>query len=78
MTVVVHSATDILAMLNRGLAPITDNRDALIGLGFEPAYPQLRRGYDSQIWERSVAVGAAFPDGMRRVVRERAFLQPKR
>ncbi len=78
MRVIVHSATDILAMLNRGLAPITDNRDALIGLGFEPAYPQLRSGYDSKIWERSVAVGAALPDGMRRIVRERAFLERKR
>jgi hypothetical protein len=78
MTVVVHSAVDILAMLNRGLTPITDNRDALIGLGFEPAYPQIRSGYDSKIWERSVAVGAALPGGMRRVARERAFLERKR
>jgi hypothetical protein len=78
MSVIVHSAADILAMLHRGLTPITDNRDALIDLGFERAYPQLRSGYDSKIWERSVAVGAAPPDGIRRMVRERAFLERKR
>jgi hypothetical protein len=78
LSVIVHSAAEILAMLHRGLTPITDNRDALVGLGFERAYPQVRGGYDSKIWERSVTVGPMLPDGLRRIVRERAFLEHRR
>lgn len=78
MSVIVHSVADILAMLHRGLTPITDNRDALIGLGFERAYPHVRGGYDSKIWERSVTVAPMHRDGLRRIVRERAFLEHRR
>jgi hypothetical protein len=51
---VVHSVEAILALLRRGLIPVTDNREAIVGLGFVRAYPQVRGGYDSTIWERSV------------------------
>jgi hypothetical protein len=36
------------------MSPLTDNRNALLALGFERAYPQVPQGYDSTIWERSV------------------------
>ena len=70
---VVHSIESIAAMLRRGLAPLTDNRDALLELGFERAYPQLRRGYEAMIWERSVELPGRL-EGRRAFVRERAFL----
>ena len=65
-------------MLQRGLTPNTDNREALIGLGFERAYPHVRAGYDSKIWERSITIRPLQPDGLRRIVRERAFLEQRR
>lgn len=70
---VVHSLEGIAAMLRRGLAPLTDNRDALLGLGFERANPRVRRGYDAMIWERSVELPGRL-EGRRAFVRERAFL----
>ena len=72
MSTVVHTPAAILDLLRRGLSPMTDNEDALIALGFERAYPQLHRGYESSIWERSIERPAS---GIRRVLaRERAFL----
>jgi hypothetical protein len=73
MPALVHTASDIEQMLRRGLAPITDNASALMELGFERAYPQVRSGFDATIWERSIDLPAA-RDGMKRLVRERAFL----
>jgi hypothetical protein len=69
----VHSVDEIKLLLNRGLSPITDNRDALLVLGFARAYPQISRGYESTIWERSVERSRA-AYGQRRLARERAFL----
>jgi hypothetical protein len=70
---VAHSAERISAMLRRGLAPLTDNREALLELGFARAYPQVTKGYDATIWERSVDRPVR-QDGLRSLARERAFL----
>jgi hypothetical protein len=70
---IVHSADAIQSLLRRGLSPITDNRDALLELGFDRAYPQIPRGYESTIWERSVEHERA-SSGHRRFARQRAFL----
>jgi hypothetical protein len=73
MRTVVHFAEDVAALLRHGLSPITDNRSALLALGFERAYPQVRGGYESTIWERSVEHGRR-ADGQRVLARQRAFL----
>jgi hypothetical protein len=72
---IVHSAAAIQDMLRRGFTPTTDNRDALIGLGFERAYPQFLRGYESTIWERSIVLDRRAHDGSRMLARQRAFLR---
>jgi hypothetical protein len=69
-----HTSSDIQNMLRIGLAPITDNADALARLGFQRAYPQICKGYDSTIWERSVDVDWRSRNGQRLMVRQRAFL----
>jgi hypothetical protein len=71
---IVHSAAAIQDLLRRGLTPTTDNRDALLGLGFERAYPQFLRGYESSIWERSIVLERRARDGSRMLARQRAFL----
>jgi hypothetical protein len=73
MTIIVHTAGAMSDILRRGLAPITDNERALVDLGFERAYPQVRRGYDATIWERSIEYGTR-PNGQRVMARQRAFL----
>jgi hypothetical protein len=73
MNLIVQSADDLAAILRRGLSPLTDNRDALLALGFERAYPQARRGRDATIWERTIDHHCR-PDGLRVLARERAFL----
>jgi hypothetical protein len=72
----VHTTTDIEQMLKLGLSPITDNAEALVQLGFERAYPNVRTGYDSTIYERSIDQGyRETAHGLRRVmVCQRAFL----
>lgn len=70
---IVHSSDAIASLLRRGLSPITDNRDALLALGFARAYPHVARGYESTIWERSVDYSNA-ACGRRMLARERAFL----
>jgi hypothetical protein len=72
MKFVAQSVEDLIAILRRGLSPLTDNQDALLALGFERAYPQARKGYDATIWERST--DRRRPDGFRVIARERAFL----
>jgi hypothetical protein len=64
-------------MLRRGLAPMTDNRDALLALGFERAYPQIAVGYESTIWERTVDIPRRSSAGARMLIRERAFLEKR-
>jgi hypothetical protein len=70
---IVHSTEDVEMLLRRGLSPMTDNRDALLALGFERAYPQVRAGRESTIWERAIEHRPT-PDGHRRLARQRAYL----
>jgi hypothetical protein len=70
---IVNSVDAIESLLRRGLSPITDNRDALLALGFARAYPQSSRGYESTIWERSVE-HSRNSFGQRVLARQRAFL----
>jgi hypothetical protein len=72
MNLIAQSADELIAILRRGLSPLTDNQDALLALGFERAYPQARRGRDATIWERTI--DRRRPDGYRVLARERAFL----
>lgn len=63
MAAIVHTPADIVAILHRGLTPITDNGKALEQLGFVRAYPESKSGYRATIWEREP-----------RQLRERAIL----
>jgi hypothetical protein len=69
-----HTSSDIQNMLRIGLVPVTDNADALASLGFQPAYPQIRTGYDSTIWERSIDIEKRSRNGERLMARQRAHL----
>jgi hypothetical protein len=73
MRPIVHSVEAIEVLLRRGLSPITGSRGALLALGFERAYPQVRKGHESTIWERSVEHYRR-PDRRRALARERAYL----
>lgn len=75
-TSTVHTPEEIIRMLDRGLAPITDNRSALIDLGFEPAQPAATRAHLATLWERTLNLGYRVTDrGYRQVsIRQRAFL----
>jgi hypothetical protein len=73
MKTVVHLTEEVAMLLRRGLSPITDNRNALLALGFARAYPQVRSGYEATIWERSIEHGRR-PDGQLVLARQRAFL----
>jgi hypothetical protein len=70
---IAHVAEELVTQLRRGMSPVTDNRDVLLALGFERAYPQVPHGYESTIWERSVEHHRR-PDGLRVLARERAYL----
>ena len=71
----VHSLEAIEALLRRGATPKTDNRDALIALGFVRSSPSANGGYDETIWERSVDRAERSISGHRVMVRERAILE---
>ena len=75
-TSTVHTPEEIITMLDRGLAPITDNRSDLIDLGFEPAQPTATRAHLAALWERTLNLGYRVTDrGYRQVrIRQRAFL----
>jgi hypothetical protein len=73
MATVAHLPEELVALLRRGLPPVTDNLNALLALGFERAYPQVPVGYESTIWERSIEHHCR-PDGLRVLARERAYL----
>jgi len=75
-TATVHTSAEIERLLALGLAPITDNADALHALGFERAYPDKHTGYESTIFERSVDRGYRKTErGLRRVmIAQRAYL----
>jgi len=74
MAAIVHTAEAIQTLLRRGLTPVTDNRHALLELGFERAYPQVKRGYEATLWERSIDLAQRASDGRRVLARERAIL----
>jgi hypothetical protein len=71
----VHSVEAIEALLRRGLTPKTDNREALIELGFVRSSPAAAAGYDESLWERSVDNKSTPAGGQRVLVRERAILE---
>jgi hypothetical protein len=73
MKTIAHLPEELLDLLRRGMNPVTDNRNALLALGFERAYPQVPQGYESTIWERSIEHHRR-ADGLRVLARERAFL----
>ncbi len=75
---IAHSAVAITNLLRHGTTPVTDNRDALLELGFERAYPQIAKGFDATIWERSVELPGRSSDGLRRLARERVILRTSR
>lgn len=74
---IVHSTTDIENLLRRGLTPITDNRTALLELGFQRAYPQIVRRYEATIWERAIDAATRARDGDRMLVCQRALLETR-
>jgi hypothetical protein len=55
---IAHTTAEIERELRLGRTPQTDNRSALITLGFEPAMPQVR---DDTTWIRPVEVTAIGP-----------------
>jgi hypothetical protein len=69
-----NSLEAIQHTLRRGLTPVTENREALLQLGFARAYPQIAHGYEACLWERAVEHPHRALDGSRRLVRERAIL----
>ena len=75
-TATVHTSAEIERMLALGLAPITDNAEALYALGFERSYPEARSGFESTVFERSLDRGYRQTSrGLRRVmVAQRAYL----
>ena len=59
----------------------TDNRDALIALGFERMYPQCASGYESHLWVRAIDAGGRYDatTGRKKLVMQRAYLdRPRR
>jgi hypothetical protein len=73
MDSIAHTISAIEHMLRLGLTPITDNVDALAELGFERAHPQIKSGYESTIWVRSIERSPLSYNGQRRFARQRAF-----
>ena len=71
---------EIQRFLQRGLAPITDDEDALLELGFARAHPNASGGFERSLWERSIDHCYRQTDrGLRRVlIRQRAFLVTRR
>ena len=74
MSRVVHTVEEIEIALRRGMTPETDNREALVELGFARSSPQVSLGYESMIWERSRDRAERSPSGLRLLLRERAVL----
>ncbi len=72
---VVHSIEEIETHLRRGIMPVTDNEDALIRLGFQRAYPQIRSGYEAVVWERSIDLDRRSRHGFLVMARQRAMLR---
>jgi hypothetical protein len=72
MDTLCHTQEEIARLAFRLPCVPTDNRDALVALGFERMYPQANSGYDSHLWTRSVDSGGHA--GARKLIVQRAFL----
>jgi hypothetical protein len=76
MGVLCHSPEEIERAALRLPCVPTDNRNALVTLGFERMYPQATSGYDSHLWVR--AIDSEYSSGAsgsrRKLVVQRAFL----
>jgi hypothetical protein len=72
-----HSREAIERALTRLHCVPTDNRDALLALGFERMYPQVGTGYYSHLWVRSIDAGDHIrpASGRRQMVVQRAYLK---
>jgi hypothetical protein len=71
----VHSIEAIEALLRRGTTPKTDNRAALVALGFVRATPVGEEAREETLWERSVDHTQRTASGHKILVRERAVLE---
>jgi hypothetical protein len=69
-----HTREEIERLAIRLPCVPTDNRDALLELGFERMYPQAASGYESRMWVRSVDSGYIGSATGRKLVVQRAFL----
>jgi len=78
MDALFHSREDIENALVRLHCVPTDNREALLALGFVPMYPQIAKGYKSRLWVRSIDPGcnSSLHNG-RKLILQRAFLAEK-
>lgn len=76
MDTLCHTQEEIERLAFRLPCVPTDNRDALVALGFERMYPQAMSGYDSHLWARSVDAGYNSDGGIgrRKLIVQRAFL----
>jgi hypothetical protein len=72
---IVHSIEAIEALLRRGATPKTDNRAALVALGFVRATPIGEEAREETMWERSVDHTQRTANGQKILVRERAVLE---
>jgi hypothetical protein len=69
-----HTREEIERLAMRLPCVPTDNRDALLELGFERMYPQAASGYESRLWSRSVDSGYIGSATGRKLIHQRAFL----
>ena len=73
-----HTAEDIARRLRLGVVPETDNRDALLELGFRRAYPQVKDDYHSRLWSRAVPSDRPSSAGHMQLVIQLAYLSDGR
>lgn len=80
MDALCHSAEEIERAARFMPCVPTDNRDALIALGFEREYPQVASGYESRLWVRSVEYGyhSSGSSYARKLVQQRAYLDTRK
>jgi hypothetical protein len=79
MDALCHTREEIERLAMRLPCVPTDNRNALIELGFERMYPLAASGYESRLWVRSVDSGYVGSTGNgRRLIVQRAFLDGAR
>jgi len=79
MDALFHSREEIERALLRLHCVPSDNREALLALGFEPMYPHVTKGYKSRLWARAIdsGYGSSLSNG-RKLVIQRAFLVEKK